>query len=184
METSCICSPGHGPTAPPVSSCHRWSFEKSWPRPRPCRVSTSYATAAVERCIARFEPRSFLHYASRVERRARHDGLSHACAPVKFRLKSSSPRCPKPIVPRPSREGTPETATLPQPALAVQPSYAALGLAVRGCGRQPLGAEVAAIAARFRWRKRAARGTGAKKAFGFPIRRCCVVTKSGSRRLS
>ena len=26
-------------------------------------MSTSYATVAVERCIARFEPRSFLHYA-------------------------------------------------------------------------------------------------------------------------
>jgi hypothetical protein len=91
METSCICSPGHGLAAPPVSSCHCWSFEKSWPRSCPCRVSTSYATAAVERRIARFEPRSFLHYASRVERRARHDGLSHACAPVQFRLKSSSP---------------------------------------------------------------------------------------------
>jgi hypothetical protein len=61
-----ICSPGHGPTAPPVSSCHRWSFEKSWPRSCPCRVSTSCATAAVERRIARFEPRSFLHHASRV----------------------------------------------------------------------------------------------------------------------
>jgi hypothetical protein len=66
METSCLCSPGHGPTAPPVSSCHRWSFEKSWSRSCPCRVSTSYATAAVESRIARCEPRSFLHYASRV----------------------------------------------------------------------------------------------------------------------
>ena len=25
MGTSCICSPGRGPTAPPGSSCHRWS---------------------------------------------------------------------------------------------------------------------------------------------------------------
>jgi len=65
METWCICAPGHGPTVPPVSNCHRWSFWKSWPQSCPCRVSASYATAAVERRIARFEPLSFLHYTSR-----------------------------------------------------------------------------------------------------------------------
>jgi hypothetical protein len=144
----CICSPGHGPTAPPVASCHRWSFEKSWPRPCPCRVSTSYATAAVEHRIAHCEPRSFPRHASRVERRARRDGLSHACAPVKCHLKLSSPRFPK----RPS-QGLRAREPLrlpPPPERPVQPYYAALGLAARGCGRQPLSTEVAAIAARSR----------------------------------
>ena len=49
------CSPGRGPTAPPVSNSHRWNSWKSWPRSCPCRVSTSCATAAVWRRIARCE---------------------------------------------------------------------------------------------------------------------------------
>ena len=102
-------------------------------------------------------------------RRARRNGLSHACAPVKCRLQSSSPRLPKPTVPRPALEATPETSPLPHPELHVQPYYAALSLAARGCLPQPLGAVVAAIAARSRQWERAAGGTRAKKAFGCPI---------------
>ena len=83
---------------------------------------------------------------------------------------SGPPSFPKPTVPRHSREGTPKTSTLPHPEPHVQPYYAALGLAARGCGRQPLGAGVAAITASSRQRERAAGGAGAKKAFGFPIR--------------
>jgi hypothetical protein len=37
--------------------------------------------------------------------------------------------------------GNPCDYTLPHPEAHIQPCYAALGLAARGCGRQPLGAE-------------------------------------------
>jgi hypothetical protein len=49
---------------------------------------------------------------------------------------------------------------------------------------QLLGPEVVAITMRSCLREHTARGTEANKAFGFPIRCCCVDTKSGSRRLS
>jgi len=72
--------------------------------------------------------------------------------------------------PKAFARGNLETAPLPHSALPVQPYYAALGLAARGCDRQPRGTEVTAIAARSCQRERTARGAGAKKAFGFPIR--------------
>jgi hypothetical protein len=68
-------------------------------------------------------------------------------------------------VPRPSREGIPETSTLPSPALPGQPYYAALGLAACGYLPQPLGTEVAAITARSRQRERAAGGDQGEKGF-------------------